>query len=89
MAVLGALLVPRRDSLWHYRVSPVSLITGWIETDPPPPGGADFIRALARLCDEMRIANERLLQRLRWWYVALIIAAGLQMAAWMAFAWVR
>jgi hypothetical protein len=63
--LLFALLRPPARKLWHYRLSAQSLITGWIETEVPPPSEAYFLRSLAERYDQMRVENERLLGSLR------------------------
>jgi hypothetical protein len=89
IALLVALLNPSRRKPWDYRLSATSLITGWIETEVPPPSEAHFIRALAETYDKMRSANEELLGSVRTWYRWLIVAGSAQVTIWAALVWLK
>jgi len=89
IVLLLTLLFPRRGELWHYRLSARSLITGWIQTQAPPPSHAHVIRALAQKCDDMREENEKLLSSLRTWYGWLVVVGAAQVAAWTVLVWVK
>jgi len=87
--LLLALLRPWRKKKWHYRIEPKKLITGWIETEVPPPSEADFFRALAETYDDMQSHNEDLLGVLRRWYRWLIVVGAAQVTVWAALAWAK
>jgi hypothetical protein len=86
--LLLALLRPSNRKLWHYRLSAQSLITGWIETEVPPPGEAHFLKSLAEKYDQMRVQNEELLGSLRTWYRWLIVVGTAQVTMWAVLVWV-
>lgn len=87
--LLLRLLIPSSRRLWHYRMSAKSLITGWIETDVPPPTEGHFLKALAEKYDQMREANEGLLGWLRISYRWLIAVGAIQVTLWAALVWVK
>jgi hypothetical protein len=89
IVLLLMLLFPMQNKKWHYRLSAKDLITGWIQAKKPPPSHAHFIRALAKLCDEMREENEKLLSSLRTWYGWLVVVGAAQVAAWTILVWVK
>jgi len=87
--LLLVLLTPSTRRLWHYRLSAHSLITGWIQTEVPPPSDAHVIRALAEKYDHMRVENEKLLSRLRTWYRWLVVVGAVQVVVWATLVWVK
>jgi hypothetical protein len=89
IALLFMLLKPSKKAPWNYRLSSNKLITGWIESDVPPPNEAYFLRSLAQTYDQMREANEVLLKSLRWRYQALLAAGAAQVTVWAALVWVK
>jgi len=85
--LLLALLRPSNRRLWHYRLSAQSLISGWIETEVPPPSEAHFLRSLAEKYDQMRTQNEELLGSLRTWYRWLVVVGTVQVTIWAVLVW--
>jgi hypothetical protein len=91
IALLFVLLNPakRRRELWNYRMSPKSIITGWIETEVPVPNRTQFNKALANVYDDMVMKNEVILGSLRRAYRWLIVVGSLQVTIWAALVWIK
>jgi len=79
----------RRKEYWNYRLSPKLLIQGWIETEVPVPGKAQFNRELARVYDDMVTKNEAVLGALRTSYRWLIVTGSAQLMVWAALVWIK
>lgn len=79
----------RRRELWNYRLSPKSLVQGWIETEVPVPSKTQFNRELARVYDDMIIKNEVILGALRTAYRWLIVVGSAQVTIWAALVWLK
>lgn len=77
-------LLPTRT--WEQKLSGQDLVEGWIETDVPPTETLYF-RALALLYDEMRAANEAVLQQMRWRLAGVVVGGSLQVLSWALLAW--
>jgi hypothetical protein len=78
-----------KKEFWNYRMSPKSLIQGWIETDVPVPSKAQFNRELARVYDDMVLKNEAVLGGLRTAYRWLIVIGSAQLMVWAALVWIK
>lgn len=79
----------RRKEYWNYRLSPGSLIQGWIETEVPVPSKAQFNRALANVYDDMIKRNETVLSALRAAYRWLVVTGSVQLMVWAALVWIK
>jgi hypothetical protein len=89
IGLLLALLKPSKRHQWNYRLSSKTLISDWIESDVPEPTESQFMRALAKLYDDMQDENEKLLKPLRQMYQVLMAVGSLQLVFWAALIWIR
>lgn len=86
LTVIFACLVLLPTRTWEQKLSGQDLVEGWIETDVPPTETLYF-RALALLYDDMRAANETVLQQVRWRLTGVVVCGSLQVLAWATLAW--
>jgi hypothetical protein len=86
---LYRLLRPSKKLSWQYRLSADTLVQQWIESDVPAPNTGQFVRALTHTYDEMRVANEKLLDFIRRHYVWLVLVGSAQVILWAALVWLR
>jgi hypothetical protein len=80
---------PSKGKYWNYRLSTKTLMEDWIERDVPPSSEGEFIRWLADLYDDMRVANEKLLGPLRFSYWGVVTSGVLQVVLWAALVWAK
>ena len=86
VSAVTVLLIPRAG--WSFRLSSQILVDEWIEGDGDRPSEADFLRALAKRYDGMRVENEQRLRSLRSSYVAVVISGSVAVLSWSLLAFI-